>query len=45
MIKNQVPKFASGGLKLHKNKKYDPSKVIRIKLVYHRYLFKAMGEL
>ena len=39
--KNQVKKFAPGGLKLHKDNKYDPSKVIRFKLVHHRCLFKA----
>ena len=38
-------KFAPGGLKLHTNNNNDHSKVIRIKLMYHRCLFKAMGEL
>ena len=38
----QVQKFAPGGLKLHLNNKYDHSKVIRIKLVYHRCLFKVI---
>ena len=43
--RTKFKKFAPGGLKLHKNNKYDPSKVIRIKLVYHRCLIKAMGKL